>query len=103
MNLSNNSVLTLALFLAVLNNRLVELFVAPIFEKYWPAHKWLVLYVSMATATMIVWFTDITLFAEVIHNPLGKILTGIVVGGGSNLIHDLFDSQINLLRIFKLP
>jgi hypothetical protein len=43
---------------------------------------------------VLVFLANVNLFAAFIPNELiGKILTAIVAGGGSNLLHDLTDSQ----------
>lgn len=83
-----------ALFLSVASNRLVEAFVAPIKQK-WPAlDLWWLVYVTWLVGGGLSYLAGINLFAEVVPAlPLlaGQVLTALVVGGGSNLLHDLFD------------
>jgi len=44
----------------------------------------------------------VNLFATFIPNQLiGQILTAIVAGGGSNLLHDLTDKPDNLIAVFN--
>lgn len=75
----------------VLANRLVEMLVTPVFEKYSWDKFWL-MYPSWILSGVFVWFTGLNLFAQFIPNPLiGQILTAVVAGGGSNLLHDLID------------
>jgi len=75
----------------VLANRLVAMLVTPIFEKYGWDKFWLA-YPAWILAGVFVWFTGVNLFASFIPNALiGQILTAIVAGGGSNLLHDLTD------------
>ncbi len=51
---------------------------------------------------MFVWFTGVNLFASFIPNALiGQILTAIVAGGGSNLLHDLTDAPDNLVAVIN--
>ena len=87
------SVLFVALFLAVVNERLVEWFVSPVFEKYKWDTMWL-RYVAGVTGFLISFFGNINLLATYVDNPwLGLVLTGLVVGGGSNLVHELFSAN----------
>lgn len=75
----------------VIANRLVAALITPIFEKYSLDKFWL-LYIAWILAGVMVAFTDVNLFTSWIPNELvGKILTVIVAGGGSNLLHDLTD------------
>lgn len=85
--------LAIAGFLATVVNRLVEGLVKPIFDKYkWD--KFALMYIAWAGGTLLVFFTGIDLFADVFVYPLvGQILTALVVGGGANLLNDLFDGK----------
>jgi len=43
---------------------------------------------------LIGWFSEINLFADYIPNLLvGRMLSTVVIGGGSNLIHDLASNK----------
>jgi len=85
----------------VLANRLVAALVTPLFDKYGWDKFWL-MYPAWVLAGVFVWFTGLNLFAAYIPNELiGKILTAIVAGGGSNLLHDLTDKPDDLLAIFN--
>jgi len=85
----------------VLANRLVAALVTPLFDKYGWDKFWL-MYPAWVLAGVFVWFTGLNLFATFIPNELiGKILTAIVAGGGSNLLHDLTDKPDDLLAIFN--
>jgi len=85
----------------VLANRLVAALVTPLFDKYGWDKFWL-MYPAWILAGVFVWFTGLNLFASFIPNELiGKILTAIVAGGGSNLLHDLTDKPDDLLAIFN--
>ena len=85
----------------VLANRLVAALVTPLFDKYGWDKFWL-MYPAWVLAGVLVWLTGVNLFAAYIPNELiGKILTAIVAGGGSNLLHDLTDKTDSLLPIFE--
>ena len=85
----------------VLANRLVAALVTPLFDKYGWDKFWL-MYPAWVLAGVFVWFTGLNLFATFIPNELiGKVLTAIVAGGGSNLLHDLTDKTDSLLPIFE--
>ncbi len=85
------TILGIVIGMMVLANRLVAMLVTPIFEKYGWDKFWLA-YPAWILAGVFVWFTGVNLFASFIPNALiGQILTAIVAGGGSNLLHDLTD------------
>ena len=85
----------------VLANRLVAALVTPLFDKYGWDKFWL-MYPAWILAGVLVWLTGVNLFAAYIPNELiGKVLTAIVAGGGSNLLHDLTDKTDSLLPIFE--
>jgi len=86
----------------VLANRLVAALVTPLFDKYSWDKFWL-MYPAWILAGVLVWLTGVNLFAAYIPNELiGKILTAIVAGGGSNLLHDLTDKPDNLAAVFNM-
>ena len=86
----------------VLANRLVAALVTPLFDKYNLDKFWL-MYPAWILAGVLVWLTGVNLFAAYIPNVLiGKILTAIVAGGGSNLLHDLTDKPDNLAAVFNM-
>lgn len=88
----------LAMFLSVLNAKVVEYFVTPLFE----AQNWdkrYQLYVSLVTGLFITWVTKLDLISPVaqevgqqVIQPAGIIITGILVGGGANMLYDVFDT-----------
>ena len=85
----------------VLANRLVAALVTPLWDKYGWDKFWL-MYPAWILAGVLVWLTGVNLFAAYIPNELiGKVLTAIVAGGGSNLLHDLTDKTDSLLPIFE--
>ena len=85
----------------VLANRLVAALVTPLWDKYGWDKFWL-MYPAWILAGVLAWLTGVNLFAAYIPNELiGKVLTAIVAGGGSNLLHDLTDKTDSLLPIFE--
>ena len=85
------TILGIVIGMMVLANRLVAMLVTPIFDKYELDKFWLA-YPAWILAGVFVWFTGVNLFASFIPNALiGQILTAIVAGGGSNLLHDITD------------
>lgn len=85
--------LAVAIFLALVAERLVAAFITPIWEKFEIDKFWL-LYVAWVVGGGLVWLSGANVFAEYLPSPLaGKILTSIVAGGGANLLHDLFDTK----------
>lgn len=86
-------VLSVVIGFMVLANRLVEMLITPLFDHFsWD--KFALMYIAWAFAGVLVWLSGVNLFAEFIPNPLvGQILTSLVAGGGSNLLHDLVDQN----------
>ena len=95
------TLLGIVIGMMVLANRLVAMLVTPIFDKYGWDKFWLA-YPAWILAGVFVWLTEVNLFASFIPNALiGQILTAIVAGGGSNLLHDLTDKPGNLFAVFN--
>jgi len=83
--------ITTVAFLSVLNNRLVEMIVKPLLRMSPRFSKDLLLYISIITGIGMALYSDANLLAQYFNLPVvGVIITGIIIGGGSNLIHDLF-------------
>jgi len=95
------TILGIVIGMMVLANRLVAMLVTPVFDKYGWDKFWLA-YPAWILAGVFVWFTGVNLFATFIPNQLiGQILTAIVAGGGSNLLHDLTDKPDSLIAVFN--
>ena len=77
----------------VLANRLVEMLITPLFDHYqWD--KFALMYIAWVFAGVLVAFSQVNLFVEFIPSPIvGLVLTAVVAGGGSNLLHDLVDQK----------
>lgn len=87
--------LAAAILIAIFGERVVQYFVTPLFEKYGWDKTWL-LYVGALPGFILCVAAKIDLFAMLgIALPyyLGVIATGIAVGGGANLVHDIFDGE----------
>lgn len=81
----------IAIFLIIVNERVVAAFFQPIFDKFNLDKFWLT-YLAWVTGGLFIWLSGVNLFASYLPNVLlGQILSAIVAGGGSNLLHDLFD------------
>ncbi len=84
--------LTIGLFLATVNTKLIDFFAAPVRQRYPNLNLWWLIYIALITGAAIAWVAGVNLFAGYIANePLGRVLSALLVGGGSSLIHDIFD------------
>ena len=85
------TILGIVIGMMVLANRLVAMLITPLWDKFGWDKFWLA-YPAWILSGVFVWLTEVNLFAAFIPNALiGQILTAIVAGGGSNLLHDLTD------------
>lgn len=88
--------LTTAVFLSLVANRIIEAFVAPIKLKFPELDMWWLIYIAWAAGGALAWFAGINLFAQLVPSldlTIGRALTAVVVGGGANLIADLFKTK----------
>lgn len=86
--------LVVGVLLAVVNTKLVDYLAAPLKQKFPDLDLWWLLYLSLVTGFAIGWFGNVNLFSEYIENVLlGRVLSSLLVGGGSSLIYDVFDKQ----------
>lgn len=85
------SLLALLLGIATLANALVEAIIKPLWEKFSLDNFWL-LYVAWVIAGVITFLANVNLFEGIILSPLaGLILTAVIAGRASNILHDLTD------------
>jgi len=85
--------LEIAIFLSTVTNRLVEGLVRPIWDKYKLDTFWL-MYVSWGVGTLLVLASGVDFCSEFIPYPVAsRIVSGLIAGGGANLIHDLMPGQ----------
>jgi hypothetical protein len=92
-------VLAVVIGFMVLANRLVEMLVTPLFEKFeWD--KFWIMYVAWIVSGALVAFTQLNLFEAFIPNQIiGMVLTAIVSGGGANMLHDITDQGIEIIEL----
>jgi len=87
----------MALFLAYLVEVLVEHFVGKPLEKLYPElDRWWLIYVALVVGGLITWLSGLNIFVGLTPELLGQILTCIVVGGGSELLHRLIEAAKDL-------
>lgn len=81
----------MAVLLAVVNRAIVDYLSAPVKAKFPDLDLWWLVYVAFATGLLVGWFAGVNLFSSVEGMPvlLGRILTAMCIGGGSNLLHDV--------------
>ena len=95
-------VLTVALFLSVLTNRVVEAFVAPLKKRYPDFDMWWLVYVAWIVGGFVGWLANVNLFVAYIPSELaGRVMTAVVIGGGANLINDIFGGGVAVLEVFN--
>ena len=98
LQIANSSALAVALMLAVTNTAIVEYIKRPVEQWVPEQYKPLFLYVSLVTGFVIGWFAGVNLFAPLVDSAvLGRVLTGILIGGGASLIHDILSSVTGAL------
>jgi len=82
-----------AIFLALVNERIITYFVTPLFDQFWKEGRWLLLYIAAVTGGLLSFAAGIDLMGlagiELAH-PVNLIVSAVLVGGGSNLLHDVF-------------
>jgi membrane-associated PAP2 superfamily phosphatase len=85
--------LTTALFLATANYAIINYLADPVRQQYPNLNLWWLVYVAFATGAALSWLAGVDLLAVYIDNALvSRLVTALVIGGGSNLIHNIFGS-----------
>lgn len=86
--------------LTLMVERLTEYVFSTLFDKVpvLTPFKWALMYVALAVgvAAAFVFDLDLLAVAGLEHNAFGVALTGLAIGGGSNLLHEF-------LSFFKKP
>lgn len=83
--------LAAAIFLATANYAIVNYLKDPVALRFPKLDLWWMVYVSFVTGAVLSWVAGIDLFGAYIPNPLAsQLVTALVVGGGSNLIYQVF-------------
>jgi hypothetical protein len=88
--------LTIAIFLSVVANRIIEAIAQPVKLKFPALDLWWLIYVSWGVGGLLAWFAGVNLFTALVPSldpMIGRVLTAVVVGGGSNLLADLFQPK----------
>lgn len=111
------SVLTLALFLALVVERVIEFVIKPLVEILARAVGWdvekvglVIPYIAALLGAAVAWGFGLDLFADLAIavglSPAAwftRALTAVVVAGGSNLLHDLWPQEIEIEMIEHEP
>jgi len=80
-------------FLALVTNRVIEALVKPLKVKWPSLDLWWLIYPSWVLGGLLAWVAGVNLFGTYLPveaELVGRVLTAVVVGGGSNLIADVF-------------
>jgi hypothetical protein len=86
--------LVIASFLSIFVNRIIEGIVSPIKKRFPDLDMWWLVYVSWVVGGVVGWASGINLLADYMPDVIiGRVMTAIVLGGGANLINDLFPGQ----------
>jgi hypothetical protein len=105
--------LALAFFLALVVERVIEFVIRPLIEAAVKAGGWdvakvsLILpYISAVLGAAVAWGFGLDLFADLAAAAgltpavwFTKALTAVVVAGGSNLLHDLWPQEIEIVEL----
>ena len=88
------TVIAAAVFIAFAAERLVEYFSAPLFERYAPDHAWLQMYLVAIVGGILSYLARINLFGEIFTVELvGVVVSALVVGGGSEFLHQFIGAM----------
>ena len=88
------SVFATGLFLSVANQKVIDYLFNPVKRKYPDVDFWWLVYVALGTGAVLAWFSQVNLFTIYVPDPLvGRLLSCVVVGGGSSLINDIFKKE----------
>lgn len=93
----NVSLFGFLVLLATLVEGIVEYFIAPLFDVYLPRYKFLLMYVAVLLAVAFTLFYRLDMIAalaglfnvEIANTVFGQIVTGVVLGRGSNYLHQI--------------
>jgi len=89
-------VISLVSLLSFVNNRLLEMLVDPLRKKYPEAfdkYSFLLIYVSLVTGFVLAYLSKVNVFTgfEQVPGDVGVVLTGLLVGGGSQVLADVLN------------
>lgn len=93
------SKLALLLGIATLSNALVEAIIRPLWDRFNLDTFW-IMYVAWVIAGVLTFLGNINLFEDVFAAPMvGLILTAVIAGRASNILHDLTDQAPTFINI----
>jgi hypothetical protein len=76
----------------VTNKAIVDYLAAPVKQQKPDLNMWWLVYVALGSGAVLGWFSELNVFAEYMPDvTVARVLTSILVGGGSSLIYDIFD------------
>ena len=88
------------LFLAGVNKAVVDVLLEPVRKKFPQLDLWWGVYVSLAAGIGITMLTEVNAFSGMMTNEVvGRVFTGVFVGGGAKVIHDALDREPTFLNI----
>jgi hypothetical protein len=88
----------LVILLAFIVEVLVEHFVGKPLEVAAPdLPPWWLSYVALLAGVALGWFAGVNMFGDVLPDLVGRIVTAILIGGGSPLIHSVVNKARNPL------
>ena len=101
--LALGQVVLFASFLALVTERVTELFVVPALERIGAGYAWLAAYMTAVLGIIVALSFGIDLMSPIaealglaVAFPIaGQVFTGLVIGGGSNLLHDIWPGRVN--------
>jgi len=96
------SQLALLFGIATLANAIIAAIVEPLFDKF-SLDKFWIMYIAWVAAGVLTFLGGINLFGAVFQSVIvGQILTAIIAGRASNILHDLTDRSSSMLIIDTL-
>ena len=86
--------LVIAGLLATVNSELIDLIKRPITEKFPEHNTWYFVYINLVTGFLIGWFAQVNLLAGIVpEETVGRILSSLLIGGGSSLLYKIFKQR----------
>lgn len=100
--LLENSPWLIVLFLSTVNERIIEATVKKAFERF-NVDSWWLIPTSWVTGLALGLLSTLNLFVGVFRwDVVGWILTAILIGGGSNLIHEIYGGANALKELLRV-
>ena len=96
------SQLALLFSIATLSNAIIAAIVEPLFDKF-SLDKFWIMYIAWVVAGVLTFLGGINLFGAVFQSAIiGQVLTAVIAGRASNILHDLTDKPRSMLIIDNL-